>query len=553
MLKHLSISNYVLIENQEIDFQSGFSVLTGETGAGKSIILGALALLMGDRADKEVVMEEGKKCIVEGHFSIQQLDLHSFFQAHDLDYEDVSILRREINKAGKSRAFVNDSPVNLTTLKLLGTQLMDIHSQNQNQQLNNTDFRLSIIDAYADHSGLLDDYKSQYKQYKDASKSLIQLKSDYEKQLNEQEYHQFLFDEIEKLNLLVGEQNEIEEELKILTHAEDIKTALFNTSTGLVSGDENIIHQLEMIQIQLQKVASFQSHISELENRLRTAIIELKDIGEESSAMEDDFHFDPTRLELLNERLQEIFTLVRKHRLNNADELIAFKEDLASKIYSVLNLETEINKQEEFLKQQLTTLQKQADHLSKNRKAAVKKIEALVLENLKELGLSKSELKIELMRLDDLSIDGIDSTKFLFKANSGSKLSEMNKVASGGEMSRLMLSFKYVLARKKALPSIVFDEIDSGVSGEIADKLARLMEKLGQQIQVLAISHLPQIASLAEHHYLVYKENESIFTRSKIKKLNQKERLNEVAAMLSGSKIGVSAIEHAKELLGNKS
>lgn len=553
MLKHLSISNYVLIENQEIDFQSGFSVLTGETGAGKSIILGALALLMGDRADKEVVMEEGKKCIVEGHFSIQQLDLHSFFQAHDLDYEDVSILRREINKAGKSRAFVNDSPVNLTTLKLLGTQLMDIHSQNQNQQLNNTDFRLSIIDAYADHSELLDDYKSQYKHYKDASKSLIQLKSDYEKQLNEQEYHQFLFDEIEKLNLMAGEQNEIEEELKILTHAEDIKTALFNTSTGLVSGDENVIHQLEMIQSQLQKVASFQSHISELENRLRTAIIELKDIGEESSAMEDDFHFDPNRLELLNERLQEIFALVRKHRLNNADELITFKEDLSSKIYSVLNLETEINKQEAFLKQQYIALQKQADHLSKNRKEAIKKIEAFVLENLKELGLSKAELKIELMRLDDLSIDGIDSTKFLFKANSGSKLSEMNKVASGGEMSRLMLSFKYVLARKKALPSIVFDEIDSGVSGEIADKLARLMEKLGQQIQVLAISHLPQIASLAEHHYLVYKENESIFTRSKIKKLNQKERLNEVAAMLSGSKIGISAIEHAKELLGNKS
>lgn len=553
MLKHLSISNYVLIENQEIDFQSGFSVLTGETGAGKSIILGALALLMGDRADKEVVMEEGKKCIVEGHFSIQQLALHSFFQAHDLDYEDVSILRREINKAGKSRAFVNDSPVNLTTLKLLGTQLMDIHSQNQNQQLNNTDFRLSIIDAYADHSELLDDYKSQYKHYKDASKSLIQLKSDYEKQLNEQEYHQFLFDEIEKLNLMAGEQNEIEEELKILTHAEDIKTALFNTSTGLVSGDENVIHQLEMIQSQLQKVASFQSHISELENRLRTAIIELKDIGEESSAMEDDFHFDPNRLELLNERLQEIFALVRKHRLNNADELITFKEDLSSKIYSVLNLETEINKQEAFLKQQYIALQKQADHLSKNRKEAIKKIEAFVLENLKELGLSKAELKIELMRLDDLSIDGIDSTKFLFKANSGSKLSEMNKVASGGEMSRLMLSFKYVLARKKALPSIVFDEIDSGVSGEIADKLARLMEKLGQQIQVLAISHLPQIASLAEHHYLVYKENESIFTRSKIKKLNQKERLNEVAAMLSGSKIGISAIEHAKELLGNKS
>lgn len=553
MLKHLSISNFVLIENQEIDFQSGFSVLTGETGAGKSIILGALGLLLGDRADKEVVLEESKKCIIEGHFNIGELHLQSFFEGNDLDYEDVSILRREITKAGKSRAFVNDSPVNLNVLKLLGAQLMDIHSQNQNQQLNNADFRLSIIDAYANHTRLLEDYKSLFKKYTEDTKALEELKLEYQKQINEQEYHQFLFDEIEKLQLHSGEQKEIEEELKILSHSEEIKTALFNTSSTVISGDENIIHQLEVIQNELQKVASFQSNIEDIKTRLQSMIIELKDIGEEANALEDQFQFDPNRLEYLNDRLQEIFTLLRKHRLNDADELMAFKEELSSRIHSVLSLDARIEKQELLIKENLKALHIYAEQISKNRQKAIKKIESLVLENLKELGLLKAELKLELNRLDDLSMDGLDHTKFLFKANSGSKLSEMNKVASGGEMSRLMLSFKYVLALKKALPSIVFDEIDSGVSGEIADKLARLMEKLGLQIQVLAISHLPQIASLAQHHYLVYKENESIFTRSKIKKLNQKERLNEVAAMLSGSIIGASAIEHAKELLGNKS
>lgn len=553
MLKYLSISNYVLIENQAIDFQSGFSVLTGETGAGKSIILGALGLLMGDRADKDVVMEDAKKCIIEGHFNISELNLNSFFNLHDIDYEEVSILRREVTKAGKSRAFVNDSPVNLVTLKALGTQLMDIHSQNQNQQLNNSNFRLSIIDAYADHSSLINDYQSLFKEYKQTLQTTMDLKENYQKEINEQEYHQFLFDEIEKLNIFVGEQKEIEDELKILTHAEEIKSALYNSSSNLIYGDDNIIHQLELIYDRLLKVASFQSSIGELESRLSSIIIELKDIGEESSSLDGEFQFDPNRLEFLNERLQEIFTLVRKHRLNNADELILFKEQMSDKIHSVMDLDMQIKQQEELLNQQYNSLQKQANQLSENRKLAVKMIESLVLGHLKELGLSKAELKIELEKLHDLTIDGIDSSKFLFKANSGAKLSEINKVASGGEMSRLMLSFKYVLALKKALPTIVFDEIDSGVSGEIADKLARLMEKLGRQIQVIAISHLPQIASRAEHHYLVYKENESIFTRSKINKLNQKERLNEVAAMLSGSNIGASAIEHAKELLGNKS
>jgi len=553
MLQHLSISNYVLIENQEIDFQSGFSVLTGETGAGKSIILGALGLLMGNRADKEVVLEEGKKCIIEGHFNISQLHLKDLFQKHDLDYEEVSILRREITKAGKSRAFVNDSPVNLTLLKLLGSFLMDIHSQNQNQQLNNSDFRLSIIDAYADHDELLRAYKTDFKKYKEDLNALVQLKSNYQNQINEQEYHQFLFDEIEKLQLVSGEQKDIEEELKVLNHAEEIKSSLFSASSELVSSDDNIIQQLERIQGHLQKVSSYHQPISELENRLQSLIIELKDIGEESSLLDDQFQFDPNRLDLLNDRLQEIFSLIRKHRLNDADDLIHFKEELSEKIHSVLSLDSKISKQEELLNKLAASLMKQAGRLSKNRKSAVQKIEKLVMENLKNLGLAKAELKIDLLNLEELSMDGMDSTKFLFKANSGSKLSEMNKVASGGEMSRLMLSFKYVLALKKALPTIIFDEIDSGVSGEIADKLARLMEKLGHQIQVLAISHLPQIASRAQGHYLVYKENDSIFTRSKIKKLNQQERLKEIAAMLSGSKVGDSAIEHAKELLGTKS
>ena len=551
MLIQLSITNYVLIEKLQIDFQSGFSVITGETGAGKSIMLGALGLILGARADKDVVMQEEQKCIIEGQFKIDQLGIEPFFKKHDLDYDSVCILRREITSVGKSRAFVNDTPVKLPLLKELGLSLMDVHSQNQNHQLNNTSFRLNIIDAYSDHAELLHEYRNQFKEYQEDSKRLDVLKNEHLQQANEQEYHQFLFDEIEKLNIIKGEQKNIEEELHILNHAEEIKSALFISSQDLINSDDNIAHKIQYLIDKLNNVSSYQEEINQLENRLQSVYIELKDIGEDISSLEERLQFDPNRLEFLNDRLNDLFSLCRKHRLSNSDELLEYQHTLSKKIQSLMGLEEEIKKIEKKLGTLHIVLEKQAVIISKNRKQASNRIEKLLIEHLKELGMEKADFIIDIKELNNLGPDGKDQIVFLFKANSGSKLAEISKVASGGELSRIMLSFKYILALKQALPAIIFDEIDSGVSGEIADKLAMLMKALGKPMQVISISHLPQIASKADHHYLVYKENESIFTRSMIKKLDKQERINEVAAMLSGSNIVDSAIEHARELLGS--
>jgi len=550
MLSQLSIINYVLIEKLQIDFHSGFTAITGETGAGKSIMLGALGLILGARADKDVVMEREKKCIIEGHFDIQYLQLEPFFEEHDLDYDSVCILRREIMATGKSRAFVNDSPIKLPLLRELGLFLMDVHSQNQNQQLNNASFRLQIVDAYCKHNELLDDYKQLYKAYQKGVKELGLLKKQHLKQSNEQEYHQFLFDELEKADIKLGEQKDLEEELQVLNHSEEIKSSLVFASQWLSVSDENIVQKTQLIIDKLSSVAAFQSEISDFVDRLQSMYIELKDIGEGVSLLEDQLFFDSTRMEFINTRLDELFTLARKHGLNGADELVEYQNTLSEKIHSVFNLDEKINTLEKKLAVQFDKLSKYATQMSETRLQAALNIDGLMVKNLVELGMENADFKIELKDLQDLGPDGKDEVVFLFKANSGSKLAEINKVASGGELSRIMLSVKSILANKQALPAIIFDEIDSGVSGEIADKLASLMNGLGEHMQVISITHLPQIASKANHHYLVYKENDSIFTRSKIKELDKQQRVSEVAAMLSGSNIVDSAIEHARELLG---
>lgn len=549
MLTQLSIKNYVLIENQKIDFQKGFSVITGETGAGKSIILGALGLLLGDRADKDVVMEGATKCIVEGHFDITILNTKRFFKENDLDFEEVSIIRREVNKNGKSRAFINDTPVRLQILKQFGLLLMDIHSQNQNEQLNSSDYRLDIIDAYANHDKMLKNYQVLFNEYNMASEQLEILKTELREQKNEQEYHQFLFDELEALKLNNGEQIDLEEELNLLNHAEEIKSALYQVSSFLSSSDENIIENLEKSQFSLEKVAEYLELAKSLSERINSVVIELKDVSDEISTLENDIQFDQERMNEVEERLNNIYSLNRKHGKNNSDELIELKEELSTKIYGISELEDKITNLENTLDRQLTELKKMADELHQNRKNASSKIENLVIELLKELGLNNASLELQINKNADLSASGWDATKFLFAANKGARLSEMKKVASGGEMSRLMLAFKYVMALKRSLPTIVFDEVDSGVSGEIADKLAIVMEKLGQKIQVVSITHLPQVAARANSHYLVYKENESKFARSKIEKLNSQNRLHEIASMLSGSQIEESAIKHAEKLL----
>lgn len=551
MLRNISISNYVLIKNLEIDFEEGFSVITGETGAGKSILLGALNLVLGERADKEVVMQNEKKCIIEAHFDLSKLNLQNFFESHDLDEEQICILRRELTSKGKSRAFINDTPVKLPIMKELGTYLMDVHSQNQNHQLSDAVFRLSLIDAYSNQQKDLAQYKLQYLKYKKNKNQLAQLNIQYQQQKNEQEYHQFLFDEIEKAQVKLGEQKEIEEELELLNHAEDIKSALHLSASDLINGEENIVWKLQILIDKLSTVSNYQAEIKALEERLQSLHIEIKDIGEEAQAMDEQLIFDEGRLDYLNTRLETIFSLSRKHSLENADDLIAFQDNLSKKLFSLIKLEESI---EQLSQEQIKTkeqLENKALKLRKNRKAAALTIEKLLEKHLHELGMEKSVLNITFKALEELSESGRDKIEFMFSSNSGAKPGPINKVASGGELSRIMLSFKYALAVKQTLPSIIFDEIDSGVSGEIADKLADIMRNLGSHMQVISISHLPQIAAKANHHYLVYKENDSTFTRSLIKRLDKKERLNEVAAMLSGSNIGTSAIEHAKELLNS--
>jgi len=551
MLTQLSITNYILIKQLQIEFQLGFSVITGETGAGKSIILGALGLILGERADREVVLENEKKCVIEGQFDISALQLQPFFEQFDLDYENICILRREITAAGKSRAFVNDTPVHLPLLRELGVQLMDVHSQNQNQQLNNALFRLNLVDAYSKHDAVLNAYKSNFLTYQQNIKKLDQLKTDYQLQLNEQEYHQFLLDEIEQLQIQKGEQKELEDELQILNNAEEIKSALYYASYELSGSESNIADRIQTVLDKLKSISSFQTEVENLAQRLESAHIEIKDIAEDVVQLEDHLVFDPSRLEYINDRLESLLNLTRKHHLNDADDLLKKHDTLSEKIHSVLNLDEEIEGLEKEIHAQFKDLNIQAETISAKRKKAAHQIASLVVKNLRELGMEKADFHIDLEKLKELGISGRDKINFLFRANSGSKMAAISKVASGGELSRIMLSLKYALALKKALPAIVFDEIDSGVSGEIADKLADLMRSLGEKMQVISISHLPQIASKAKHHYLVYKENASTFTRSTIKKLDNKERIIEIAAMLSGSNIGNSAIDHAKELLSS--
>ncbi len=549
MLAQLSIKNYVLIENQTIDFQEGFSVITGETGAGKSIIIGALGLLLGDRAEKDVVMKESTKCIIEGYFDIAKLNTSGFFEKYDLDKENLSIIRREINVNGKSRAFINDTPVNLQVLKAFGILLMDIHSQNQNEQLNSLTYRLNILDSYANHQQLLVDYKNLFFLYLNQLKHLDEFRQSLRAQMNEQEYHQFLFDELDALSVKAGEQIDLEEELNILSHAEEIKSAVYHVASLIDSSDDSLIEKLELGQDGLNKIADYLDLVKSLSIRLRSVTIELKDIGSELSALDHEVNFDQKRLTEVEERLNEIYSLNRKHGKNNSDELITLKEELSEKIYGISELEKQIQLLSKQIESSLNDLKRMANQLHLNRVKAAKKIENLVIELLKELGLPDATIKIKVDKQTELAQYGWDSINFLFSANKGGALTEMKKVASGGEMSRLMLAFKYVMALKKALPSIVFDEVDSGVSGEIADKLARIMEKLGLNLQVISITHLPQVAARAKTHYLVYKENDSIFARSKIKKLNSKQRLHEIAGMLSGAQIEESAIKHAEKLL----
>lgn len=563
MLQKLSISNYALIDNLEISFGSGLNILTGETGAGKSIILGALSLIWGQRAEGRYFFNQQKKCVIEGTFKIGAFHLKHFFEDNDLDYEPETVLRREINADGKSRAFVNDTPVNLAALKSLGERLIDIHSQHATTEINDPEFQLLVVDAVAKHDDLLAEYQNKFRTYKKSVTKLQQFIDGSEKAKADLDYYQFQFDELEKAGLSVDEQEQLEQELYALNNAEEIKRNLSGATFLMQDSDTSALNQLQDAGHQLQIIEKYNGEIAELYQRLNSSMIELKDVAAEIEAIEQRTQTNEPRAEEVNTRLSLIYNLQKKHHVSTNADLLHLQGELSDKIQAAVFGDDAIEKLKQQIGKDKKELEQLAAKLSANRKKVIPGIEKEVLSTLSELGMGSSNLKIEqvvrksespeIEKKDNrefLSKDGIDDVRFLFNANKGHALAEMSKVASGGELSRLMLSIKSLIAQNTALPTIIFDEIDTGVSGEVADKVGQVMERLAANLQVITITHLPQIASKGKDHYFVYKDDEGKVTYTRIKQLNKQERVMEIAKMLSGDKPGDSALQNAKELLG---
>ncbi len=549
MLKHLSVQNYALIDQLEVEFSDGLTIITGETGAGKSILLGALGLIAGSRADTQALQDKTKKCFVEASFNIKDYSLKNFFSSNDLDYEVTTTIRREINPEGKSRAFINDTPVTLNQLKELAEHLIDIHSQHQTLTLNGSEFQLSVVDAFADHSELTIEYAADFRKFKLLEKQLFELTEKESQAKKDLDYFQFQFNELEDAHLNGNKQLEMEQELETLNNAEDIKLNLSKAENGLAGGEQNLLSTLNEIKIILASMAKFKPEINELSIRLTSSYLELKDIANELDSLEGDIVYDPKRIDILTQMLDAIYRLQQKHQVKSIEELITIKDDLSNKLLDFNSLEAEIEK----VKKELNSLQKSllalAKKMTANRKKVIPKLEKEIASLLSSLSMPNAQLKVSHTASEILTKNGLDTVSFLFSANKGSDFKELNKVASGGELSRLMLSIKSLIAQLTALPTIIFDEIDTGVSGDVADKVGTIMNQMAKAMQVITITHLPQIASKGQSHLFVYKEDKNNKTYSNIKKLTAEERVQEIAKMLSTGTPTAAAISNAKELL----
>lgn len=551
MLSRLLIKNYALIDNLDISFDQDLNVITGETGAGKSIVLGALGLILGQRAESKYFFNQQKKCIVEGFFQIKSYHLESFFEAHDLDYEAETVLRREIALDGKSRAFINDTPVTLNILKALGLQLIDVHSQHATLEINNTDFQLLVVDVMADHDTLLKDYHQEYHHYKKQQKKLKSLEEAIDQAKADQDYFQFQFDELSEATLQADEQEHLENELNSLTHAEEIKRNLLSANYLMVQQEGAAHPLLKEALSQIQSLEKYQPAIGPLAERLKSALIEIKDISDELETLEQQTFFNEQRAEEINERLSLLYSLQKKHRVNSNEELLKLQNELSEKLNQILFADEDLQKLQKELNVLQKSLQEKAEIISQNRKKVIPEIEKHVLAILAQVGMNNAQIKVEQHIKASLAFDenGIDQIRFLFNANKGHQLNELQKVASGGELSRLMLSIKSLIAKKTALPTIIFDEIDTGVSGEVAHRVGNIMQELAKDMQVITITHLPQMASKGQSHYFVYKTLKDELTYTQIKKLNKEERVLEIAKMLSGENPKESALQNARELL----
>lgn len=549
MLKRLYISNFALINEMDVSFPGKLTVITGETGAGKSIFLEALGLALGKRADLAALKTKTKKCIVEAEFETAGLELNSFFEENDLDFDTTIILRREISVDGKSRSFLNDSVVSLSALKLLSEKLIDIHSQHQTLLLNQTNFQLEVLDAFAGSLNQFKIYKSEFGKLNKLKSSLKTLQEEEVQAKKELDYFQFLFNELEETEIKPGYLKNLEEESAGLENAETIKSSLIAAADTINGGESNVLSSLSLIKQTLQSISKYGKNYGELFERLNSTYIELKELATDIEDAESDVIFDNLKLEEVNAKMDKLNRLLKKHNVATEEDLLSIKTEIENKLTQFSSLENEIDKTQKQIEKTAATCTKQAKDLSQLRIAAIAGIEGQIKEMLTELSMENANFKIELTPLSSLSNTGLDDVKFLFSANKGGSLSELHKVASGGELSRLMLSLKALLATKKQLPTIIFDEIDTGVSGDVADKIGNILLKMGKTLQVVAITHLPQMASKGAHHLFVYKKDDEDKTVSYIKQLDKEERVMEIAKMLSTSNPTQSALKNAKELL----
>lgn len=548
MLSNLLIKNYALIKQLEMSPDPGLNIITGETGAGKSIMLGAIGLLLGNRADVKSLYDSSEKCVIEGSFNLSGYDLAPNFEDENVDYSDECIIRREISVAGKSRAFVNDTPVNLESLKRIGSQLLDIHSQHDSVMLGNNEFQLRVVDSFADNAQLLKAYQQDFSAYKEATRAFETLQQEAGKLRKEFDYDQFLFQELNNAKLVSDEQEKLEVELNILENAVEIREKLQLAYTLLDNPDNSILELLKNAANAIGQAARLVPVYDAIRERVQSTLIELRDIADEIDQANSSVDIDQGRAELVQERLDLIYTLLKKHQVATVEQLLQIEEELQRKLSIVLNLDDELLKAEKAAVQAKEAMLKSAKILSEKRRKVTKAIETLILERLSELGIPNASLSIQVTETLPTA-NGLDSVAFLFSGNKGVVPQELKQVASGGEFSRLMMVIKYILADKRMLPTIIFDEIDTGVSGEIARKMGKMMQNMALNHQIIAITHLHQIASSGNAHYFVYKDHSSEKTVSKIKKLTVDERVQEIAQMIGGHNPSDSVLVNAREMI----
>lgn len=553
MLKRLSVENYALIDKLDIEFAPGLNIITGETGAGKSILLGALGLILGNRVESGVLRDPQRNCVVEAEFDLYGYHLEELFDTLDIDYEEPCLIRRVITSAGKSRAYVNDLPVQLTALRAIGERLIDIHSQHQTLLVGESRFQTTLLDSVAEHLPLLEQYRSVYAELNEVKRQYEDLQREADATSKDREYVAYQLEELQAANLHEGEQEELETLLEELSHAVEIKEILMWTSQMLEGDDEGVLTQLKSAEQSIGRLQSVYPQAEQFYQRLHSALLDLKDLASEVSAKGDRIEVDPVRQEQTQERLDLIYSLQQKHKKDSVSGLLALQAEYAARLNGIDSYEERLAE----LAQRIGVLQEKASKLAADitngRKNTAPKIEQYVMEQLARLGMASAQLQVDVHPAGELRADGADVIRFLFTANRNTALQPIEKVASGGEMSRLMLALKALVVSHMQLPTIIFDEIDTGVSGAIADKMGEIVTALGAQLQVINITHLPQVASKGDHHFFVYKEDTPNGTQTRIRELTADERVNEIAKMLSGSAVTQAAVEQARLLLGRKS